>query len=325
VQLRVLSASDVRRCIDMPVAIEAMREAFSQLAAGEARMPQRVTLETPGGVSLFMPGYLARDGASAAKIISVFEGNVDRRLSVVHAVVFVLDPETGRPRALMDGRRLTALRTGAVGGLAADLLSRPDAAVAAVFGASVQARTQIEALLAVRPIRELRIVSKGGESARALARQCAKRFEVQARAVTDPDEAIDGVDVIVAATPSRKPVFSGERATGGIHVTAVGAFTPGMCEVGPGLIERAKVVVDDRMSCRDEAGDLIQAVNAGSWSWDRLHAELGQIVNGERSGRESPGEITFFKSVGLAVQDVVVAERVLSSAEEQGLGKIVDL
>jgi ornithine cyclodeaminase/alanine dehydrogenase-like protein (mu-crystallin family) len=325
VQLRVLSANEIRQCIDMPAAIGAMREAFGQLAAGEAQMPHRVALDVPKGVSLVMPAHLGRENAAAAKVVSVFESNVERHLPVIHAVVLVLDAETGQPRALMDGRRLTALRTGAVGGLAADLLARPDAAVATVFGARVQARTQIEALVDVRPIRELRILSKGGESAQALASECAQRYGIRALAVQDPQAAIQGADVIITATPSRSPLFSGADVAAGAHVTSVGAFTPQMCEVDADLVDRSKVYVDDQTACELEAGDLLQAIIARRWSWDRLHAELGDVVNGVRAGRESPAEITFFKSVGLAIQDVIVAERVLAQAEKEGLGQIVDL
>ncbi|MDX1492600.1 MAG: ornithine cyclodeaminase family protein [Longimicrobiales bacterium] len=321
-KLRILSASDVRAAIDMPQAIDAMRDAFGALAAGKAQVPVRLQLETRHGVSLFMPAHLDDPERMAAKVVSVNGGNAQRGLPAIHAVVLVLDPETGRPLALMDGTWLTALRTGAVGGLAADLLARDDAKVVALFGAGVQARTQLEAVRCVRPVEEVRIVSRSGESADTLA---AELQGVTARRVDGADEAVAGADIVIAATSSATPVFDGSGIQEGTHVTGVGSYTTAMREVDTELVLRARVVVDQREAVLEEAGDIAGPIADGVVDASVMEAEIGDIVLGTAPGRTDPREITFFKSVGNAVQDVAVAARVLEVAERQGLGTVVEL
>jgi alanine dehydrogenase len=320
-QTRILSAADVRRCIDMPTAIEAMRDAFSALALGRARVPMRLAMETGGGVSLFMPGYLPDSDASAVKIVSVHPDNAARGLPAIHAVVLAIEPETGRVRAFMDGSWLTALRTGAVGGLAADLLARPDASVVALFGAGVQARTQLEAVRCVRPVTEVRVVSRTGASAAALV---AELEGVEARTAS-AQEAIDGADIVIAATSSVTPVFDGAAVQPGTHITGVGSYTTEMREIDGALVARARVIVDEGEVARAEAGDLVGAIRDGLVDDSVFSIELGDVVLGRVPGRSSPDEITFFKSVGNAVQDVAVAHRVLAAAEAGGIGTVVEL
>lgn len=321
-QIRVLSGDDVRAAVDMPAAIDAMRGAFAALSDDKATVPIRLGLEMDAGVSLFMPAHLIDAGVAGAKMVSVHPGNVDAGLPVIHAAVLVLDPNTGQLRALMDGTWLTALRTGAIGGLAADLLARADSKVLALFGASVQARTQLEAVRCVREIEEVRIVSASGSSAAALADELEG---VEARAMTSPNEAIRGADVIVAATSSSVPVFDGSAVEPGTHVTGVGSFTTEMREVDTALIQRARVFVDQREAILEEAGDIVGPIRDGVVDESVMLAEIGELVLGRAVGRTSPDEITFFKSVGNAVQDVAVAARVLEIAERDGLGTVLEL
>jgi len=306
----------------MPAAIDAMRDAFSTLSAGDATVPVRLGLETEYGVSLFMPAYMKPSGQAGAKVVSVNPGNADMDLPVIHAVVLVLDPVTGRALALMDGTWLTALRTGAIGGLAADLLAREDASVVALFGAGVQARTQLEAVRCVRDIREVRIVSPSGSSADQLASELEG---VDARRVDDPNDAIAGADIVIGATSSSTPVFDGHRVEPGTHVTGVGSFTTEMREVDTELIMRARVVVDQRDAILEEAGDIVGPIRDGAVDESVMSAEIGEILLGQADGRRDADEITFFKSVGNAVQDLAVAARVLEVAERDGLGVVVDL
>jgi len=306
----------------MPAAIDAMRDAFSTLSAGDATVPVRLGLETEYGVSLFMPAYMKPSGQAGAKVVSVNPGNADMDLPVIHAVVLVLDPVTGRALALMDGTWLTALRTGAIGGLAADLLAREDASVVALFGAGVQARTQLEAVRCVRDIREVRIVSPSGSSADQLASELEG---VDARRVDDPNDAIAGADIVIGATSSSTPVFDGHRVEPGTHVTGVGSFTTEMREVDTELIMRARVVVDQRDAILEEAGDIVGPIRDGAVDESVMSAEIGEILLGQADGRRDAEEITFFKSVGNAVQDLAVAARVLQVAERDGLGVVVDL
>ena len=322
-QLRILTATDVGLCMGMRGAIEAMKTAFAQLSSGEAVIPDRLSIASgDGGVSLFMPGYLPREGHLAAKVVSVFGGNPSRGLPVIQGVVLVLDSATGGPLAVMDGTRLTALRTGAASGLATDLLAVPDASVLTVFGAGPQARTQVEAIREVRPISEIRLLSRSTTSAETMAEEI---HDVDVRVMDDPGRAVRGAEVIVTATDSHKPVFPGRATDPGVHVNAVGAFTPMMREVDGDLVARAKVVVDARASVMSEAGDLVQAIVEGVFSIDDIHAELGEVVAGNVPGRESPEEVTLFKSVGNAAQDVAIACRVFLEAGRAGVGTVIEL
>lgn len=321
-QIRILSADAVRACVDMPAAIDAMREAFAALSAQEATVPMRLALETEHGVSLFMPAHLRESGNAGAKVVSVNPGNAARGLPAIHAVVLVLDVLTGRPTALMDGTWLTALRTGAVGGLAADLLARSDAKTVALFGAGVQARTQLEAVRCVREITEVRVVSRSGASADRLAGEVVG---VRAVRVDDANDAIEGADIIIAATSSSTPVFDGARVEPGTHVTGVGSYTLDMREVDTALVQRARIIVDQREAVMEEAGDIVGPIRDGVVDETVIIAEIGEVVLGRVPGRTADSEITFFKSVGNAVQDVAVAARVLAAAESEGHGLVVDL
>ncbi len=317
--LRILSANDVRAALPMPVAIDAMRRAFGQLSAGDATVPLRSRVPTEKGVTLLMPAFLHKSAELGVKIVSVYGENPARGLPVVSATVLVLDPETGLPRALMDGTSLTAIRTGAGGGLAADLLARKDAHTVALFGAGVQARAQLQAVLAVRDILQVYIVSRKRQSAQKLADEISGwQHAPQVLLPDSAAEAVRNADIVIAATTSSTPVFDGNDLRPGTHITGVGSFTPEMQEVDAVTVNRARVVVDSREAALAEAGDIIIP---GA----EISAELGEIVNGTQPGRRNDREITFFKSVGVAVQDAVAAAEVLSAAEEMGLGTVVSL
>jgi ornithine cyclodeaminase/alanine dehydrogenase-like protein (mu-crystallin family) len=324
-KIRILSAADVRRALPMPAAIEAMRGAFLALDQGQVEMPVRLGLPVPEGIALFMPAFVASSGGLGQKVVSVFGNNARHGLPTIHAIVTLLDAETGEPRALLEGTYLTALRTGAVSGLATDLLARDDARVLTIFGAGAQARAQIEAVCTARPIEEVRIISRG-DSARSLAEQLQhedpKRRYTAAR---DPEEAVRAAGVIVTATSSATPVFDGEWVQPGTHVNAVGSYRPDMQEVDVTLLQRALVVVDQREAVLEEAGDLIVSLQAGEWSLDQLYGELGALVSGRLPVPPEPQRITYFKSCGLAVEDVAAAQAVLAVAEAEGLGQVVEL
>ena len=317
--VRILTASQVRAALPMRQAIDAMRRAFGQLSAGQADVPLRGRIATENGVSLLMPAHTQGSGDLAVKIISIYDGNPGRGLPTVSATVLVLDPATGLPLAFMDGSSLTAIRTGAAGGLGAEILSRPAARRLVLFGAGIQARTQLEAVLTVRAIDHVTIVDPIPESARRLAADLESRPGAPAvKVTTDPAEALRAADIVVAATTSRTPVFDGRDLAPGVHVTAVGSFMPDVQEIDATTVKRAYVVVDSRSAALEEAGDLI-IPNAA------VDAEIGQIINAERPGRQSDDQITLFKTVGVAVQDAVAAAAVLARAEAEGIGTVVDL
>ena len=319
---RIISRADVLSLITMDDAIGAMARAFGRLSAGRVEMPVRVGLKSGDGVSLFMPARLGAGGERGAKIVSVFAGNRARGLPRINGVILMLDDETGLPAALMDAAELTAIRTAAAAGLAARLLSRPESRVLAVFGAGAQAPRQIEAVRAVRPIEEVRVVSRGGESARRLA---SSLEGVDARAVAKPAEAVDGADVIVTVTTSGTPVFDGTGLAAGTHVSGSGSFTADTREIGGEVVVRARVVVEERKAALEEAGDLAIPIREGSVHPDVIDAELGEIVNGDAPRGRAGRDLTFFKSVGTAVQDVAIGAEVLRRAEAEGVGRVVGL
>jgi ornithine cyclodeaminase len=324
-RLRVLSAEEVRRALPMRAAIEAMRGAFRALHAGEVVMPVRFGLPTPDGITIFMPAFVRTTGGLGQKVVSVYAGNPARGLPTIHALVTVYDPTTGQPRAVIEGTYLTALRTGAVTGLATELLAREEVRVLTVFGAGGQAPLQIEAVCTVRRIEEVRIVSRG-PSARELAERLQREDTTRRYlAVEDAETAVRDADIIVTVTTSERPVFDGAWVKPGAHVNGVGSYRPEMQEVDAALLQRALVVVDQREAALEEAGDLLVPMARGEWSFEQVYTELGALVTGEAKRPTDPAQITYFKSCGLAVEDVAAAQALLTAAEEQGLGQVVEL
>jgi len=329
-KVRVVDGETVDRLVGMAEAIGAVREGLGALARGEALVPNRSHLEGEQGTLLVMPGRMDTGSgggggcppALGAKLVSVFPGNPARGLPLVPGVLLLLDPETGLPLALLEAGYLTALRTGAASGVATDLLAREDASVLAVFGAGVQARTQVEAVRAVRDIREVRIRSRSRGSAERMA---AELEGVEVRILEDPVAALEGAHVVVTATTSSVPVFPGEAVEPGAHVNGVGSFTPEMVEVDARLVLRSRVVVDSREGALTEAGDLIQPLRQGLITEEWIDATLGELVNGTAPSGRAGRELTFFKSVGHAVEDLAVGMLVLRRAEEEGAGTVVEL
>jgi ornithine cyclodeaminase/alanine dehydrogenase-like protein (mu-crystallin family) len=317
--IRILNAREVTACLPMPEAIEAMRSAFSQFCAGRTTVPLRGQLPTEKGVSLLMPAYLRKSGDLGIKVVSIYPDNPGSGLPTISATVLVLDPQTGVPLALMDGASLTAIRTGAAGGLAADLLAPADARTMALFGAGVQARTQLMAVLAVRNIRTLYLVDPFPEAAQRLADEVAGWPNApEVRITADAGQAVRDAGIVVTATTSPTPVFDGSDLAPGTHVTAVGSFQPHVQEIDATTVDRSTVVVDSRDMSMEEAGDLI-IPNA------TIDAEIGEIINGDHPGRQSAGEITLFKTVGVAIQDAAAAAAVLHHAEKENMGTVVEL
>jgi ornithine cyclodeaminase len=328
--MRALSRSDLRQAVPMADAVELMKVAFRELSAGRALSPVRQVVQTrdTSSMMLSMPGYVASEGAAGIKIVSFFGGNAGTELPVIHALVYMIDADTGVPLGIMEGGYVTALRTGAVSGAATDLLARPDSSVLTVIGTGVQGVTQAAAVCAVRPIRRVIGVDLRPEAQARFVEAVRRDWpEVTAEVETtaDADGAVAEADVVCCATTAREPVFSDSAVRPGTHINAVGAFTPEMQEVPPATIARATVVIDNNAACEEEAGDLIKAAEQGIIGRDHWTRELGQVVSGEAPARVRADEITFFKSVGNSVQDVVVGRRALDRAAEMSLGAVIDL
>ena len=318
--IRILSAADVRAALPMPKAIDAMRHAYSQLSADKATAPPRQHISTDKGVTLIMPAYLPEHSEFGIKVVSVYDDNPNLNLPRITATVLVLDPATGVPKAFMDGTSLTAIRTGAGGGVAADLLARKDATMVGLFGAGVQARAQLQAVRVVRNITSVNLISRTQASAQQLATEISEWADApEVNLASTSQEVVENADIVICATTSGTPLFDGNALKPGTHITAVGTFVPEKREVDTTTIRRAhRIVVDSRADCLEEAGDLI-IPNA------QIDAEIGEIINRDKQGRQSDDEITFFKSVGVAVQDAVAAAAVLAAAEAEGLGTVVEM
>lgn len=329
-KLRVLRREDVQQAISMAQAIEAVKGGFAQLSAGRANVPLRTQLPVPqhDGVTLFMPAYLEETNSLAVKIVSVFPNNLDQGLPTIHALVIVVDAATGQPVAAVDGTYLTALRTGAASGAATDLLARSDAQRVAIFGAGTQGRTQLQAVCEVREVAKVWVY----DTVRARAEQCVAemrqkggKIPTNIEVADSPADAVAGADIICTATTSSTPVFHDASLKPGVHINGIGSYTPQMQEIDEATVARAKIVVGSRSACLAETGDLIIPLDKGLISESDIHAELGEIVLGWKPGREAEEEVTFFKSVGNAVQDAAVARLALLAATEKGLGIQVEL
>ncbi len=315
----------------MDAAIEAMKRAFAALSAGRADVPLRIHLSIPkhDGVSLIMPSLVGgedKDGGAkrslAVKVISLFPGNADRGLARIQAAVLAIDAETGRPEALLEGAALTAIRTGAASGAATDLLAREDARTAAVFGAGVQARTQLEAVCTARSIDTAWVYSPVPGEGEIFAREMAGVGPIPAdlRAAASGREAVAEADIVCTATVSGTPVFDDVDLKPGVHVNAIGSYQEHVQEIPSETVARAVVVVDSREAALSETGDLIQPIRQGLFTPEGIHAELGELVAGKRPGRTSAEQCTFFKAVGVAVQDTVAAQAALQRARQLNLG-----
>lgn len=329
-KIKILSRDDVAQAVTMAEAITAVKKAFIELSSGYAEVPLRtqIPVRKRNATTLFMPAYLTRSDSMGAKIVSVFPNNRRRGLPTIHALVIVVDTKTGQPLAAMDGTYLTALRTGAASGLATDLLARKDSRVAAIFGAGIQARTQLEAVCTVRDIERAWVYDVKPRKARAYVREMKVQgnpFPQNIRVAQTSKQALHEADVVCTATTSFRPVFADGNLKLGVHINGVGSYTPEMQEIPARTVVRSKVVVDSREASLAEAGDLIISIDGGLISHKNIHGEIGEVASGKIPGRESVEETTFFKSVGLAVQDVAVAELVLQRAGELGLGLDVDI
>ncbi|MDH4043757.1 MAG: ornithine cyclodeaminase family protein [Gemmatimonadota bacterium] len=327
--MRLLTRSDVQRLLPMADAIVLVRDAFRALSAGQASAPLRSALRPPGhdGVTLVMPGHVGPTDALAVKVVSVRNENPVRGLPRINALVVLVDAATGIPAAVMDGRYLTALRTGASSGVATEVLARADATVLAMIGAGAQAQEQILAVAAVRPIRRVLVYARHADVVQTFITQMVKRCGpgIAFEAAKSAEDAVRQADVVCTATTSRTPVFDGTAVRPGVHLNGVGSYRPDMRELDVTTLQRAdRIVVDQREAALEEAGELIQAIAEGAIPASAIDTELGEVIAGTKPGRERPDDVTLFKSVGNAVQDAAVAHAVVVRAERDGVGTVWD-
>ncbi|QDY07991.1 ornithine cyclodeaminase family protein [Micromonospora sp. HM134] len=330
----VIDGGTVRRLLPMADAVDLMRDTFRRYSGGRVVQPVRHMVRSPGGeVLAVMPAHVAAPDPGTAqphagyglKTVLIKPDNADRGLPVHVGLVLVFDPDTGLPAALIDAAALTAIRTAAASAAATDALARPDATVLAVLGAGVQARSHLRAIAVVRPVKEVRVWNHRPASAHALADWARDQLDLDVTVAGTVPAAVADADVICTVTAACEPVLPAAPVAAGTHINAVGSSFAHRRELAGDLVGRCAVFVDSRESARAEAGDLLLAAREGHFRIEAVRAEVGEVLGGDHPGRSSAGEITLFKSLGLAAQDVVTGFAVYRRAVAAGVGQRVEL
>jgi alanine dehydrogenase len=330
VSLRVIGAAEVRELLDLDALVDAVAAAMADLSAGRASMPPRIaaSVDEHDGLLLAMPGHVPAAGALMAKLVSLYPHNGRLGVPTHQAAIVTFDPATGTPTALLDGTEITTARTAAGSALSARLLAREDASVLAIVGTGVQARAHARALVRVRPVREVRIAGRDPEKARALAAELDPQLEARVLAAPSVRDALEGADIVCATTHPGGAVFERAWLAAGTHVASVG-YDPAQRELDDATVADALLVVESRAAALAPAPsgspDLLEPIRDGVIEAGHVHAELGELVLGTRPGRTSDGQLTLYKSVGVAVQDAAAAALVLARAQERGAGREVEL
>ena len=323
----VVSRAEVRRLLPMRVCIDLVAEALATLGRGEALNPLRWALHVPQvrGILGLMPGYLGAPETLGLKVVAVFPGNHGTEYDSHQGFVLLFDTAHGSPLALVDASEITAIRTAAATGVATRLLAREDAGDLAILGSGVQARTHLEAMLLVREIRRVRVYSPNAEHRRAFAREETRRHGVTIESVESARAAVDGADLICTTTSAQEPVLRGEWLACGTHVNAVGSSIASTRELDSYAVSRSRLFVDRIESTVNEAGDYLFPLQEKAIDRRHIVGEIGDLLLGTLEGRRTPEEITLFKSLGLAVEDLAAAHHVFVTATKQGLGTRVEL
>ena len=308
--------------LSMPDLIEAMESALVAFSAGRTNQPLRTVLEVGERKSFFgvMPAFLPDAPALGTKLVTVYETNTAIGLPSHLAAIVLLDPNTGALTALLDGRFITEARTAAVSAVATRLLARPEASTLAIVGSGVQARSHLEALGCVRQLREVRVWSPSSERRERFVSEMSDRTRASIGAAPSAEAAVSGADLIVLATSSRSPVARSEWIADGAHVCAVGACRPDQREMEGALVARARLFVDSREGATAESGDIVLGIAERLFDATHIVGELGEVAAGRVEGRQRADQVTVFKSLGMAVEDVAAAHLAFERAKERGLG-----
>lgn len=300
-----ISDEKVKELLPMNEAIELMKKAFIQISTGNVNLPQRIKLDMPeaNADSLIMPVYSSADKKYAVKIVSLNQVNPSRNLPFIHAIMILFNAENGKPIAILDAENLTAIRTGAASGLATKLLSKLNASVAAIFGAGVQAKYQLKGICNIREIKKVFLFEKNIDKAQSFKEEIERESSITIHISSDLS-ILKEAEIICTATTSEIPVFKDESISPGTHINSIGSYQPTKREIPSETVKRSVVFVDSKEACLKEAGDLIIPVTEG---YKIIMSEIGEVLQNKKSGRTSGKEITLFKSVGTAVQDLTCA------------------
>ncbi|SPE33332.1 Ornithine cyclodeaminase [Candidatus Sulfopaludibacter sp. SbA3] len=315
-----LSEADVRASLTMPAVMQAMEAALASFSAGRVVQPVRTAFELRERTFFaLMPAYDREQAILGAKLVSVVPGNAVRALPTHLAAISLFDPETGELISVMDGRLITEMRTAAASALSVKFLARRNASVLAILGSGVQARSHVEALPLAMAFEDMRAWSPNAEHLAEFAEESG------VRAACSAEEAVRDADVVVLATNSVTPAIKSDWVRPGAHVIAIGACRPSQREIEPELVARARLVVDSRDAALQESGDVVQTIREGRMTSEQAQLELGEVIAGTKSGRQSEEEVTLFKSLGLAVEDLATAALAYRAACAAGRGVRVEL
>jgi ornithine cyclodeaminase len=326
VETLIISQSEVRELLSMSACIEVVREALAGLARGEGIQPLRPIMWLPERVGALgmMPGYLGSIDTMGIKTVTVFPGNAGTEYDSHQGSVMLFDGANGRLKAVIDATEITAIRTAAASAVATDLLARPDSSVLAILGSGVQAGTHLEAIPHARPISEVRVWSRQPENADRLV-ESSGSSGLSVAAVSTVAEAVAGADIVCTTTASSDPVLLGALLEPGMHINAVGSSVPFARELDGEALGRSRLFVDRRESTLNEAGVYLMAKDEGAVNESDILAEIGELLIGAAEGRRDDDEITLFKSLGLAVEDIAAGDLVYRNAIAAGAGTRLEL
>lgn len=321
-RFRLLTEHHVHSLLPISDLIAAMESALAKFSAGDVLQPVRSVLMVGPTKAYFglMPAYVPAPASLGAKLVTVFGENHAKGLPSHLATILLLDPDTGSLIALMDGRYITEARTAAVSAVSARFLARPNASTVAIIGSGVQARSHLEALQHVRQLEQVRIWSPRQHSRQQFVDDMSPRVPVPITACGSAEEAVQGADLIVLVTSSKTPVIMDGWVSPGAHVMCIGACRPDQREMDPNLVKRGRLFVDSRAAALVESGDVVMNIAAGLFDPSHIRGEVGELVLGRVNGRASDSDVTIFKSLGMAVEDVVAADLVFRRASESGAG-----
>ena len=326
-EVLILSQDEVQSCLPMGKTIQAVRDAYVAFAKGRVQLPPVVHLDVKqyNGEVDIKSGFVEDFGIIGTKIASGYYDNHKLGLPPGVAVIVLMDLKTSMPIAVMDGTHITAYRTGAAGAVAADVLARKNSRTVGIVGTGTQGRMQVLALKEIFKIDEVRAWDILEDSAERYAKEMSERIGIEVNAFAEIEDVVRGVDIIVTVTPSRQALVKKDWISEGVHINAIGADGPGKQELDPHIVAMAdKIVVDSLAQCR-KIGEIQHALGQNLITENDVHAEIGQILIGEKPGREADKEITLFDSTGLAAQDIAAAHVVYKQARENGLGHVTKL
>jgi ornithine cyclodeaminase/alanine dehydrogenase-like protein (mu-crystallin family) len=325
-EIRILRGAEVRKLLPMAQCIDLMQRTMIAVSEGRVVLPLRSILIMPGdrGKMGMMSGYLADPECFGVKLVSLIPGNKPPQYSSHLGMVLLFEAEHGRPVALLDAAEITAIRTAAASGLATRLLSRPDAGDLAILGAGEQARSHLEAMLSVRALRRIRVWARDPGKAQLFAQEQGAKHRIAVESSATVRAAVAGSDIICTTTKALEPILLGEWLTPGVHVNVVGSSIAAAAEIDTPAVVQARFFVDCRNSTVHEGGEYLRALTSGAITPDHILGEIGEVANGSKTGRSSPLEVTLYKSLGIAPQDLAAAYYVLQQARASGAGQVID-